>query len=77
MATCAQLQTWLAAAETALHEVTIGKRVQMMMYGSKSITYTQANVSELRSYVTALRDQVAACTGTRRNVRRRIGIIPV
>lgn len=77
MATCSQLQTWLTAAETAMHQVAIGSKVEVTQYGTKSITYTRANLGELKRYVAELRDQVAACTGdSTRRKRRVFGIIP-
>lgn len=76
MASCATLQTWLTEAETALHKVQTGQKVEVTQYGTKSITYSRVNVGDLQRYVLELRDQVAACSGTSRNRRHYIGVIP-
>jgi hypothetical protein len=52
----------LAEAEDALHNLSIGKQSQSVTFGSgKSVSYTQANHSDLVSYVNWLREQVAQC----------------
>lgn len=77
MATCAQKQTWLAAAETALHNLATGSKVEVLKHGEKQLTYTSVNLGELRKYVRELSDQVAACTGDTSTLRRRaFGVIP-
>lgn len=77
MATCVELQTYLAAAETALHSVLLGGKVKLLRHGDKSIEYSQGSVAELQKYVATLRDQVAACTGDATRLRRRaFGVIP-
>jgi phosphopantetheine adenylyltransferase len=76
MATCAQKQTWLTAAETALHNLQIGGAVEVLRHGEKSLTYTAANVGELRKYVQLLTDQVNACNGASTLRRRIFGVIP-
>lgn len=76
MATCAQKRTWLTAAETALHNLQVGGAVEVLRHGEKSLTYTPANIAELRKYVQLLTDQVNACDGSETLRRRIIGIIP-
>ena len=76
MASCAQLATWLTAAEAALHAVEIGGKVEVLAYGDKRLQYTPANVTELRRYVARLTDQVNACNGSSTLRRRIISVIP-
>lgn len=77
MATCAQKRTWLTAAENALHNLQIGGKVEVLRHGEKSLTYTPANVAELRKYVQTLTDQVNACDGSTTLRRRVFGVIPL
>lgn len=67
------LKTKLAEAETAYHTVMLGGKTASVTFGpSKSVTYTQANLAELRRYINDLRDQIAACGGdskARRTIR--------
>lgn len=48
----AQLQTWLTAVQLAIQELTVGGKVSTVSYaqgdGSKSVTYTQSDLSALR-----------------------------
>lgn len=72
MTTCAEYQTMLDQARTALHDVTLGSKVTMMRYGEKQIEYRQANVEELRAYIADLQAHVDACNGVKG--RRRFGV---
>lgn len=76
MADCATLRTWLASAELALHQLTIGSKVEVMVSGPKSVTWTRANLTSLQAYVDDLRNQVAACDGALRTKRRVVQFIP-
>lgn len=76
MTTCAQKQALLAEAETALHKLMIGSKVESIHDGEKTLQYSRAELKALREYVQSLRDQVAACTGATTLRRRVIGIIP-
>jgi hypothetical protein len=64
-AACDALRQRLAEAELALHHLAIGKQSQSVTFGSgKAVSYTQANRSDLVSYVNTLREQVAQCDAT-------------
>jgi hypothetical protein len=60
------LQARLAEAETALHQVVTQQRAVSVEYDGRKVSYSMANVGNLRAYVAELRDQVARLTGTRR-----------
>lgn len=61
---CDALRTKLAEAETAYHKLLIGAKAQTVVFGpSKSTTFTQANIAELRRYINDLQEQIAACCG--------------
>lgn len=70
MTDCATKRVWLAEAELALHRLQTGSKQQSVTFGpSKSVTYTQANIRDLKMYITDLKDQVAVCDGTPRKRR--------
>jgi hypothetical protein len=59
---CATKKQWLLEAELALHKVSTGTAEVTVQFGSgKSVTYNQANIEQLRTYVQDLRTQVAEC----------------
>ncbi|HEY1035556.1 MAG TPA: gpW family head-tail joining protein [Pseudoxanthomonas sp.] len=61
---CATKKLWLAEAELALHKLLTGEREQTVTFGSgKSVTYTQANINQLKSYIADLQAQVDECDG--------------
>ena len=66
----ATLQAWLAAAQTALHELTIGKRVAEASYasgeGARTVRYTAASLTELRLYIRQLQQAIDPTTAPRR-----------
>lgn len=61
------LQERLNEAETALHELLLGKRVVKISRGGKTVDFTPADVSSLRSYINQLKAQV---NGSRRGPMR-------
>lgn len=61
------LTAMIAEAETALHQLSIGKRVGKVTRDGKSVEYTPANRSDLERYLNGLRAQL---TGTRRRPMR-------
>lgn len=64
MTDCATKRLWLAEAELALHQLSTGQREVKLTYGqSKGVEYNQANMSDLRAYITTLREEVAECDG--------------
>lgn len=63
MATSEQLQTRLDEAETAYHQLVTGqKEVTVSSSSGKSVTYTQANVGQLASYIASLKRQLGTST---------------
>lgn len=63
MATCAQLQTWLADAEERYHALQSGQVVEQIVSGEKQLRYSAADSDKLLKYIQSLRAQVEACTG--------------
>ena len=71
MADLATLQARLADAELAEHKLVTGSATASVAFGSgKSVTYTQATLSELRAYITRLREEIAALTGATTPAKR-------
>lgn len=65
MATLFELQTRLAEAETALHNVLIGKGVaEFRDFNGELVRYSKTDTSSLRAYIKELQDQVAILLGT-------------
>jgi hypothetical protein len=68
----ATLQQWLVDAQTALHLLSIGGKPETVAYaqadGSKSVTYTRANLAQLQAHIVALQ----AALGLRSRSRRAI-----
>lgn len=56
----ATYQTWLEAAETALHALMTTKTSQIVRYGEKEITYQIRDIPMLREYIKDLRKR-AGC----------------
>jgi hypothetical protein len=52
------LRARLAEAEAALHALTLGQKAQTVSYDGKSVTYTAANIGDLRSYILQLKAQL-------------------
>lgn len=64
MSDCATKKLWLAEAELALHRLLTGTAEQTVQFGSgKSVTYTAANINQLKAYIADLKNQVAECDG--------------
>lgn len=60
----------LADAESALHQLLIGKKAVTLSYNGESVTYTQANEARLRNYVRELQAKLGLiCSARRRGVR--------
>lgn len=61
---CAQKKVWLAQAELALHNLLTGAAEEQVQFGpSKSVTYTRADINQLKAYIADLKNQVAECEG--------------
>ena len=60
-----QKKVYLAQAELALHNLLTGTKEESVQFGSgKSVKYTTANLTELRRYISELKDEIAVCEGT-------------
>lgn len=59
----ATLQTWLTDAQTAMQSLALGKQVVRIQTGEKSISFTQADLDKLRSYIYRLQSAIAIATG--------------
>lgn len=66
MATEQQLQTWLAQAEEARHELLIGSRAVSVTTGSgKSVSFTESDLGRLDLYIADLKRQLGHDPGGR------------
>lgn len=64
MATLNELQVRLADAETALHNVLIGKGVtEVRDFNGESVRYSRVDTALLRAYIKELQDQIAVLLG--------------
>lgn len=66
MADCdlALLKKRLCDAEEALHEITLGRHLRVVVdHNGERVEYTAANRSALRLYIQELKDQIAVCEG--------------
>jgi hypothetical protein len=58
------LQSWLTAAQSAMQELAIGKKVVRLQTGEKMINFTAAELPQLRSYILRLQKAIAIAEGT-------------
>ena len=64
MATLIELQTYLAEAQTALHNVLIGKGVaEVRDFNGELVRYSKVDTALLRAYIKELQDQINALLG--------------
>lgn len=69
MADATTLETRLDEAETALHRLMTGARVEELDSPSGKVKYTPATMGELKRYIGWLKQQIEAATrGSRRPV---------
>jgi len=59
----ATLNTWLTEAQLALHDLSVGKKVVKIGTADKQLTFTQADIRQLRSYVGRLQTEIAVRGG--------------
>ncbi|MCU0806381.1 MAG: gpW family protein [Candidatus Contendobacter sp.] len=57
------LDARLVEAQTALHELSIGKQVVRLGAGDKQLSFTQADIRQLRSYIGRLQLEIAVRAG--------------
>lgn len=55
MATTQELENQLAQAEQARHKIMTGKSTVSISYAGRSVTYNQANLSDLNVYISELK----------------------
>lgn len=69
----ATLEQWLADAQQALHDLSTGTKGESYSYtqgdGTKSVTYTRANIGQLQAYINELQYALG--------IRRRRAIRPI
>ena len=75
MATCAQYQSWLDAAEAAWHDLMTSGNTVLVRYGEKEVRYTKADEPGLRRYIAYLRKMISQCNEQKR--RRVMHITPI
>ncbi|MCK9468490.1 MAG: gpW family protein [Porticoccaceae bacterium] len=73
--TTEQCRAYLAEARAALHAISTGKHRQTVQYGERRVTYTQANVADLRAYISQLEAQCGCGATGGASVRRPFGVI--
>ncbi len=63
------LQTWLSEAQTAYHALNTGQQVVSLSQGTTSLSFTAAQVPQLRKYIADLQGAINALTGSTRVLR--------
>lgn len=72
---CPTMQSRLTDALAALHALNTGASTVSVTYGpSKSTTYNQASIAELRRYIAELRAEIDRCCGTGGEPRTRAAV---
>lgn len=64
MADLATLKTRLSEAESALHELELGRLEVSASFDDKAVTFTRAEIPKLESYIRNLEMQIARAEGT-------------
>ncbi len=59
----ATLGIWLSEAQTAYNDLNTGQQVVSVGTGDKRLTFTAAEVSNLKQYILDLQSAIAAATG--------------
>ncbi|HOW77706.1 MAG TPA: gpW family head-tail joining protein [Candidatus Competibacteraceae bacterium] len=59
----ATISGWLTEAQLALHDLSVGKKVVKIGSSDKQLTFTQADIRQLRSYVGRLQMEIAIRAG--------------
>lgn len=71
MTDLATLQTRLAEAEAAYHQLLTGAKAATVGSAGRNVSYTQADAPRLAAYISNLKSQVAALDSTSASRRRR------
>lgn len=58
----ATLEEWLKDAQLALHELSIGRRVQATGYDGKTVTLTPTDIGAVENWITQLQRQLGLRT---------------
>jgi hypothetical protein len=59
-----QLKTWLSAALTAKHNITLGLNAQEVHVDGQRVIYTAASADKLNAYIADLRARIIKAGGT-------------
>lgn len=59
----ATLEAQLAVAQTAYHEIAVGDKVVSLALGDQRLTFSPANLGELRQYIRDLQTAIAVLNG--------------
>lgn len=59
----ATLKGWLLEAQLALHQLLTGRKVASASSEGKSVSYSQAQIPDLRAYIADLQRRIAVVEG--------------
>ena len=65
----------LAEAKEALHQLLTGRKIATVGYGDRRVSYTQANISDLRAYISELEAECGSSEEATTNRRRPFRVI--
>lgn len=68
------LQTWLAQAEAARHQLLTGSLVEQLQHGDQNTRFTRTDIEKLDTYIASLKSQIAGLDGTAIQRRRPINL---
>lgn len=74
MSDLATLQTRLTEAESAYHRLMTGSLEESISFNGRSVGYKPSDAPKLQSYISDLKSQIAALTGTTSARRRAIAV---
>lgn len=74
MADLAQLQTWLAEAESARHAIATGAGVQEFWRNGRRVVYSKNDLDALDKYILGLRREIEQATNAAAGRLRRSAI---
>jgi len=59
----ATISGWLTEAQLALHDLSVGKKVVKIGSSDKQLSFSQADVRQLRQYISRLQTEIAIRAG--------------